>query len=202
MRTRTPKIILNTREETLAFIAEHDEHFDWYSNPVKSLWLCSELNRFEADGYVYNRPAFERIIRENGLTLEQAEKRVAGTRTRTEGGLLGALVYLAQGYRREMQLEQDGWVRATQDALAALGKRCRAINNGSLGGELVVAIKRIGDRLRLCPLRSRTKAYVEYEDWWVKPLPNGHDACAGDGAGVLSFQACTLSSRYFLSTCR
>lgn len=167
MKSKPPEIILTTREDTLAFLASHDERFRTYA--VKSLWLCDELNRFEAEGYVYNREVQDRIARENGIS-NRGERRVNGTFIRTEGGLLGLLIYCAQGYRREMKLERDGWIRATQDTLATVGKKCRAINNGSLGGELVAAVKLLGNRWRLCPLRSRTKAYAEYEDWWVKPL--------------------------------
>lgn len=169
-----PEIVLTTKAETLAWLTTHDETFNWCSHPVKSLWLCDELNRFEADScFVYNRPAQDRIARENGMTPEESERRVKGHRNQTEGGLLGALVYLAQGYRAEMKLERDGWVRATQVNLAAFeGETIPAHNNGSLSGDIEAKVRRVGERYRLCPPRSRNKAYAEYEDWWIKP-PGG-----------------------------
>lgn len=170
MKTKEAKIILTTKQETLDFLAAHDEYFDSFNNPVKSLWLCAELNRFEADsGYVYNQPAGERIMRENGLTKEQGERRNPNRPHKVSEGLLGTLIYLAQGYRREMKLEQDGWIRANQETLSVyVDKKCRAFCNGSLTPEIIAKVKKMGDRLRLCPPRTRTKAYAEYGDWWIK----------------------------------
>ena len=170
MIAKTPKVVLNSKGETLAFLAANDERFpDKYA--VKSVWLCAELNRFEADGYVYNSAAQERIMRENNLAVEMAERRQPGLAIRTEGGLLGSLIYNAQNYRREMKLEAGGWIRASQETLAPFaGGKCAAVANGEIGGEIVANVKMIGDRLRLCPLRSRSKAYVEHLDWWVKPV--------------------------------
>lgn len=171
MRTKTPAITLTTREETLAWLAANDESFNMHASPVKSVWLCEELNRFERDGYVYNREAFERIIRENGLDLESAERRVEQRSIRVESGLLGTLIYYAQSYRREMKLVSDGWQRATQELLTPLeDKQCHALANGDLSGPQVVKVKRFKDVLRLCPPRSRTKWYADYLDWWIKPL--------------------------------
>jgi hypothetical protein len=173
MKPGNAKIVLATRQETLDWLAQHDETFNCHESPVKSLWLCEELNRFAADGYVYNREAQERIQHENGLTEAQGQRRNMAKKTRTEGGLLGMLIYYAQGYREEMNLEKGGWIRATQEALSAfIGKKCAAINNGGLGGEIVAKVKQVGERIRLCPLRSRNKAYAEYEDWWIKPCTN------------------------------
>lgn len=170
MKPRPPEITLNTKDETLAWLAAHDETFDGYSHPVKSLWLCDELNRFEADGYVYNRPAQERIAKENNLPDNGERRATPKPRTQTEGGLLGYLIYMAQGYRAEMNLERDGWIPATQDNLAPFeDKKIQAHNNGSLTGNIEVKVKRFGERLRLCPPRTRTKAYSESQDWWIKP---------------------------------
>ncbi len=173
MIPKTPEIILNTKEETLAWLASHDETFNCFDHPVKSLWLCAEMNRFEAEtGFVYNRSAQNRIAEENGMTPKESERRIEGHYgQRTEGGLLGYLVYLAQGYRREMSLEQGGWIRASQDTLAPhVGKIIPALNNGSLSGEIRAKVKLANERFRLCPLKSRNKAYAEYEDWWIKPV--------------------------------
>ena len=169
MRAKQPTVILTTKEETLAWLAAHDEAYpDKYQ--VKSLWLFAELNRFEADGYVYNREAQERICRENGLEFEASCRRRAGLTTRTEGGLLSALVYNAQAYRREMNLEQAGWKRFAEIGAQFIGKKVAAICNGSLGGELVVKVVDFAGVPRLAPLRSRKKAYAIYEDWWIKPV--------------------------------
>lgn len=171
MKMKTPEIVLTTREETLAFLASHDEMFNGYDHPVKPLWLCEELNRFEADGYVYNAEAQHRICAENGLDFEESKRRNEAETIKTEGGLLGYLIYQAQGYRREMNLEKAGWTPATQEALKPFaGKKVAAINNGGLSGELVAMVKFAGERFRLCPLRSRTKAYSEWENWWIKPV--------------------------------
>ena len=171
MRPGTPKIIITTKEETLAWLAANDETFNMHKNPVKSLWLCHELNRFGADGFVYNRQAQDRICAENGLTKEQAERRSPQKVAKTEGGLLGTLVYYAQRYREEMKLDAGGWVRATQSSLLPFAnKTCAAINNGSLTGEIIAKVKAVNGRLRLAPPRSRNRYYAEYEDWWIKPL--------------------------------
>ena len=171
MKERPEQIILTTREETLDWIAAHDETFDCYSTPVKSIWLCDELDRFEKDGYVYNRQAQERICAENNIAFEFSKRRVEGKHTRTEGGLLGSLIYDAQKYRRVRQLLKAGWTRANQDSLSAfVGKKIRALANGELSGEIVANVKRFNEKIVLCPLRSRNKAYADYLDWWIQPL--------------------------------
>ncbi len=165
------KIILQTKEETLAWLAAHDEAFqDKYH--VVSVWLCHELNRFEAEGYVYNSQAVARICRENGLTKEQGERRcIPEMSIRTEDGLLGALVYNAQQERRKMALRDSGFVPASQEVLAPLnGRKVPMISNGSLTGEVMASVKVLQGRYRLAPLRSRVRYYAEHQDLWIKPL--------------------------------
>ena len=170
MREKTPVVTLPDKASLLQFLAEHDELFpDIYA--VECVWLCDELDRFEKDGYVYNREAQDRICRENGISEEMAKRRKPGQRIRTDGGLLGSLIYNAQAYRRVRKLKNEGWQRATQELLAPfIGGECLALANGELGGEIVAKVKQLGEKIRLCPERSRTKAYADYLDWWIKPI--------------------------------
>jgi hypothetical protein len=170
MRTKPPTVTLQTKAETLAFLAEHDETYFELDGCVKSQWLCDQLDRFEQEGFVYNRQAQERIARENGMSYEDTARRNPAKTMKTEGGLLGYLIYLAQGYRKEDRLAREGWVRASQMTLAPFsGRKCAALNNGALSGQIIAQVKTFDGRLRLCPVNTRTKAYAEYEDWWIKP---------------------------------
>ncbi len=84
---------------------------------------------------------------------------------------MGALVYNAQGHRQIMKLQDSGWIPAGQDALAPFENgKVQALANGELTGPTVVKVKRFNGVLRLCPLKTRTKVYASYMDWWIKPV--------------------------------
>lgn len=173
MTTQPPKIILKDKAETLAWLAAHDESFsDKFA--VRSDWLCDELDRFALEGFVYNSAAQKRIMEENGIDDSGAIRLAGDGKPRSEGGLLGVLIYNAQGYRAVRALESAGWIRwgtAPASLLSSLaGKTVNAIANGELGGEIKAVVKTLGERLRLCPPRTRTKAYADYLDWWIKPI--------------------------------
>lgn len=172
MIEKPASILLHTKEQTLSWLAENDETFrDKYS--VVSDWLCDELDRFEATGYVYNREAQERICAENGLTFEGSCRRADGQTTRTEGGLLGSLIYNAQAHRRVRKLRREGWRRwsetAAEEVVSIIGKTVLIFGNGELSGVKQAKVKRFGEKILLAPPRTRTKAFSSLVDWWIKP---------------------------------
>ncbi|MFA6240408.1 MAG: hypothetical protein WC655_05745 [Candidatus Hydrogenedentales bacterium] len=150
------KTLLKTKAETLAWVASHDE-----STPGKydvvSDWIADELDRFEADsGFVYNRPAAERLVSENGLDPSKTV-------------LLGSLVYNAQDYRSRRRLVRDGWLEVTgHDVLAPfVTQTVRVLSFGGMMGAVEGKVRRLGGVLRLCPPRSRNRYLTG--DLWILP---------------------------------
>jgi 20S proteasome alpha/beta subunit len=50
MKPGNAKIVLATRQETLDWLAQHDETFNCHESPVKSLWLCEGNNILDSQG--------------------------------------------------------------------------------------------------------------------------------------------------------
>ena len=120
-----PKLILETREETLAYLANgfDMESFDKWA--ICSLYLCDYMDALEKEGFVYNAFALRRFEKDHGL--EPGDE---------NGSPLSILIYNCQGYRSARRKEIEGWETVTPELLAEAlrtGSRLEVEGEGAFG---------------------------------------------------------------------
>lgn len=102
-----PKILLQTREETIAAIEKPNWMKTRDSFQIKSGWLCQELNEYEKTiGFPYNATFQKWIETKEGIGPFNENS-----------SPLSILIYNAQRYRESDRLTAEGWVPPTPEVV-------------------------------------------------------------------------------------
>ena len=136
-----------TKAETLKLIDTGTE-IDFVTN---SEWVLEEYERYSKIGYPYLEAVTDFIIKEHSLKFPSQSR-----------DSLHRLVYNASREAPERRKRAEGWVMATEAWLAErLGRKVEVLSESLVFGQEIKrgTVKRVGGRLFLVPLRSRTKTF-------------------------------------------